>query len=134
MSEENVATIQRAFEHFQTHGDFLEELFAPGFVWDMSNFRGWPEEQRYEGLDGARRFLSSWLSSFDDWSLEVEEVHDVDPDKVVVVLRQRGVSKTSGLPVDMLFAQVYTLRDGLQTRMDMYAEPAEALNATGLPG
>ena len=36
------------------------------------------------------------------------------------------------MPVDMLLAQVFTLRDGLQTRMEMYADPAEALKAVGL--
>jgi len=31
-----------------------------------------------------------------------------------------------------LFAQVYTLRDGKEVRMEMYADPAEALKAVGL--
>jgi ketosteroid isomerase-like protein len=44
----------------------------------------------------------------------------------------RGRSKTTGLPVDMSFAQVFTVRDGKQTRMEMYADPAEALKAVGL--
>jgi hypothetical protein len=33
----------------------------------------------------------------------------------------------------MRFAQVYTFRDGLQTRMTMYADVAEAFEAVGLP-
>jgi hypothetical protein len=32
----------------------------------------------------------------------------------------------------MRFAQVFTLRDGLETRMEMYADPTEALKAVGL--
>jgi ketosteroid isomerase-like protein len=32
----------------------------------------------------------------------------------------------------MLFAMVITLRDGLQTRIEMYADPAEALQAAAL--
>jgi len=32
----------------------------------------------------------------------------------------------------MHFAQVWTLRDGKQLRMEMYASPAEALEAVGL--
>jgi ketosteroid isomerase-like protein len=34
----------------------------------------------------------------------------------------------------MRFAMVFTLRDGLETRMQMYADPAEALEAVGLEG
>jgi ketosteroid isomerase-like protein len=32
----------------------------------------------------------------------------------------------------MLLAQVYTIRDGKQARMEMYADPADALKAVGL--
>jgi hypothetical protein len=32
----------------------------------------------------------------------------------------------------MLYAQVFTIRDGKQTRMEMYADPDEALKAVGL--
>jgi ketosteroid isomerase-like protein len=34
----------------------------------------------------------------------------------------------------MSFAQVWTVRDGKQVRMQMYADPGEALEATGLAG
>ena len=46
--------------------------------------------------------------------------------------RQHGVARASGLPVDMRFAMVFTLSDGLETHMAMYADPAEALKAVGL--
>jgi hypothetical protein len=38
----------------------------------------------------------------------------------------------TGLPVDMSFGQVFTLRHGRQVRMEMYASPEEALEAAGL--
>ena len=53
-------------------------------------------------------------------------------DKVVALVRQRGRSKTSGLPVDMAYGQVFTIRDGKFARMEMYADPVEALAAVGL--
>ena len=132
MSRENVEIVRRAYEHRRATGDFLEEVLAPDFVWDMSNFRGWPEQQIYEGVDEARRFIRDWTAAFDEWAIEVEALHDAGGDKVVGVIRQRGRSRTSGLPVEMLFAQVYTLRDGKEVRMEMYADPAEALKAVGL--
>ena len=69
--------------------------------------------------------------AWDDWELEVQELHDAG-DRVVAVLRQRGRSKTSGMQVEMAFAQVWTLRDGLQSRMEMYSDPTEGLRAVGL--
>jgi hypothetical protein len=32
----------------------------------------------------------------------------------------------------MVFAQTWTIRNGLLTRMDMYSDPSEALKAVGL--
>jgi ketosteroid isomerase-like protein len=101
------------------------------FVWDMSNFHGWPEQQTYEGVDGARSFLQDWTSAWDDWELEVEAFRDAG-NKVVCLVRQHGRSKAAGMPVDMSFAQVWTVRDGRQARMDMYSDRAEALEAAGL--
>lgn len=124
--------MQRGFEHFRATGDFLDELIAPEFVWDMSKFHGWPEQQVYEGLDGARRFMREWTEPFDDWRIHVEAIQGAGEERVVVILRQHGRSTSTGMPVDMLFAQVYTIHDGMQTRMEMYADPAEALKAVGL--
>jgi ketosteroid isomerase-like protein len=132
MSEENVEIVRRGYAHRQARGDFLAEVLAPDYVWDMSHFRGWPEQQTYEGIEEARRFIRDWTAAFDDWEIEVLALHDAGGDKVVGVLRQRGRSKTTGLPVDMLYAQVFTIRDGKQTRMEMYADPDEALKAVGL--
>ena len=124
--------VRRGYAHRQATGDFLEEIVAPDFVWDMSKFRGWPEQQVYEGLEEARRFIRDWTAAFDDWEFEVEALHDAGPDRVVGIARQRGCSKSTGLPVDMVYAQVFTVCDGQQTRMEMYSEPDEALKAVGL--
>jgi len=132
VSQQNVEIVRRGFEYFRATGDFLDDVFAADFVWDMSKFLGWPEQQVYEGLGEARRFMSEWTEPFDDWRLEVEAIHSAGDDMVVAILRQRGRSRSTDVPVDMLFAQVYTVRDGKQTRMEMYSNPAEALEAVGL--
>jgi ketosteroid isomerase-like protein len=131
MSERNVEIVRRGFEHFRRTGDFLEEVIAPGFVWDMSTFRGWPEQKTYEGIEGAREFVRTWLDAWDEWELDLEGLHDAG-DRVVAILRQHGRSKSTGLEVDMTFAQVFTIEGGRQTRMQMYADPEEALEAAGL--
>jgi ketosteroid isomerase-like protein len=130
MSQENVELVQRGYERLATTGQFVTNA-TPDFVWDMSNFHGWPEQKLYEGIEGAQTFQDEWTAAWDDWELDVEALHDAG-DKVVVVARQRGRSKAAGLPVDMFFAQVWTLRDGKTTRMEMYSDPNEALKAVGL--
>ena len=97
----------------------------------MSNYEGWPEQQRYEGADGAQRFLDDWTGAWDDWELEIQEIYGAG-DKAVVVVHQRGRARTTGMALDMRFAQVWTIRDGRFTRMDMYSDPSDALKALGL--
>ena len=131
MSQENVEIVRQGYERFAATGEFVADLATDDFVWDMSNFHGWPEQQTYEGAEGAQRFLGEWTSAWDDWELEVDALRDAG-DKVVVLVRQHGRSKAAGTPVEMSFAQVWTFRDGKQARMDMYSDRAEALEAAGL--
>lgn len=131
MSQQNVETLRTGYAYFAATGDFREDLFHPDFVWDMSTFRGWPERQTYAGLEGARDFMDDWRGAWEDWELEVEELLDAG-ENVVAVVHQRGRSKATGLPTEMDFAMVWTLRDGKQFRMRMYSSRDEALDATGL--
>lgn len=132
MSRENVEIVRRGWDHFLATGEPLEEVLAPGFVWDMSTFRDIPGLQpHYEGAEGVRRFLREWTEPFDEWQIEVQALYDAG-EKVVAVCEQRGRAKTTGLPVDMSLAMVFTVRGGLQTRMEMYADPDEAFKAVGL--
>lgn len=131
MSQANVELVRAGYESFRSTGEFAEQFVTPDFVWDMSKFRDWPEQQIYEGPDGARSFLADWGGAWEDWELELEALHDAG-EQVVAVVRQRGRSKASGLPVDMYFAQVWTLRGGKQTRVQTYADPDEAIEAVGL--
>lgn len=131
MAPDNLEVQRRGYEHFRATGEVLDEIVDPEFVWDMSTFGNWPERQTYEGVEGMREFLTTWVSAWEDWVLEVEELHPAG-DKVVAIVRQRGRAKETGLPVDMHFGQVWTYRDGKQLRMEMYATPEEALRAAGL--
>ena len=134
MSQENVEIVAQGYARFAETGELNEEGTHPDFVWDMSTFAGWPERQTYEGADGAGEFLASWTEPWDDWELEIEELIDAEGDEVIAVIRQHGTSKSTGLEVDMQFAQLWTIRDGKYLRMRMYADPAEAKRAAGLSG
>ena len=130
MSQENVEIVREGLKQFRATSELSEDT-AADFVWDMSNFHGWPEQQVYEGVEGARSFLTDWASAWNEWELEIEALHDAG-ERVVAVMHQRGRSKGTGVQVDMLFAQVWTLRGGEWMRMDMYSDSSEALKAVGL--
>src|ERR1700756_2725686 len=131
MTQDNVALVARGWEHLHATGQLLDAILALDFAWDTSTFRGWPKLQLHEGPDGVTRFLDEWSGAFDDWTIEPEALHD-GGEKVVSVCHQTARAKITGVPVDMRFAMVFTVRDGLETRMEMYADPAEAFTAVGM--
>jgi ketosteroid isomerase-like protein len=131
MSEENVEIVREGYERFVATGELAADLVTDDFVWDMSNFHGWPEQQIYEGVAGVRAFLSEWVGAWEDWELVQEALREAG-NKVVALMHQRGRSKEGGVPIEMSFAMVFTLRDGKQARMEMYSDRDEALKAAGL--
>jgi ketosteroid isomerase-like protein len=131
VSQQNVEVVRRAWQHFVGTHQLAEELAAPDLVWDMSSFRGWPEQPYYEGVEGMYAFLRDWFEPFDDLEFVVEGYHEAGDD-VVTVVRQHGRARSSGVRVEMRYAVVTTVRDGLLARAKVYSEPREALSAVGL--
>ena len=77
------------------------------------------------------QFMAEWADARDDWEMEADDYIDAG-ERVVVILTQRGRSKATGIPVEMRFAQVWTLRDGHGVSMQLYASVEEALETVGL--
>jgi hypothetical protein len=52
VSRQSVEIVRRSQEDFRATGQADAELMRPDFVWDMSHFNGWPEQQVSVGLSG----------------------------------------------------------------------------------
>jgi ketosteroid isomerase-like protein len=128
MSQENVESIRRGYEHFRATGEVRAH---PDLVWDVSRL-GWPDTQIYFGAEGANRFIAEWADAWGGWEIAAEDFIDAG-ESVVVIVSQRGRSKATGIPVDMRFAQVWSsFREGAAIKMQMYSSVDEALEAVGL--
>jgi ketosteroid isomerase-like protein len=132
MSRENVNVVAASYREFKATQRTPTDFLAPDLVWDMRPFRGWPDEEEYRGLDGFIEFFAKWTEPYDEWDLEVEDLVDADDDRVVAVFRQRGRIKGADSWVDLRFGIVNTVAGGLIRRMQLFATPAEALEAVGL--
>src|SRR5207237_4579439 len=73
MSQENVEVVERALEEFIATGQFSDEI-AADVIWDVSTFRGWPEQPFFHGFDGFTLFFDAWREPYDDWSMAVEQI------------------------------------------------------------
>lgn len=84
------------------------------------------EAGAHRGRDGFERFLQSWLESFDGFRVEPERGDDL-----VVVGRQTGTGRSSGLQVDARLAHVWTVADGRAVRWEAVPDPEVALGDGG---
>jgi ketosteroid isomerase-like protein len=131
MSQENVEIVKRVLEEFIATGQFSDEV-AADVLWDMSTFRGWPDQPVFHGFDGFAEFMNAWREPYDDWSMAVEQVLDAGGDRVVAVVVQRGRLRGSDADVGLRYGIVYTVENGKSRRAQVYMTADEALEAVGL--
>ena len=63
---------------------------------------------------------------WEDWSVEVDRFIDAGDDRVVVLTHERGRNKATGMELDALHAELYTVRDGQIVRWQGFSVRAEA--------
>jgi uncharacterized protein len=130
MSQENVEIVRRIHERF-LRGDYeaMFELIADDVEWDDSGF---PGGGKYHGHQGMSKASGRWFAAWDDYEVEFLKYFSAG-DKVVSLYRQRGRGKGSGITTEMEAAQVWTLRAGLVTKVEVFPDQTTALEAAGLP-
>lgn len=84
----------------------------------------------FHGVDGVFDFLRLWGEPFSELHVDVEDLIPVD-DRVVAVVHQYGVAAASGAPVEMHDAHLWTVENGLVTRIQFFLSREAALEAAG---
>jgi ketosteroid isomerase-like protein len=126
---QNVELVRRSFSALAHGGvDAATEFWHPEINWRA--IEGAPDDVgEMDGVEAARRYVQDWYDMFDDFTSEIEELCDVADDQVVAVIHNAGRAKRSGIPTELRYAALYTIRDGKMVRVREYATRAEALNA-----
>lgn len=133
MSQDNVDVVRRAWAAWlRGDRDGVFDWLDPDVEWNTATYEGFPEAGVARGQATVRRFMDQWADSWERYEAEADEFIDAADDRVVVLARQRGYGPDSQAPVEMQWAQVCTLRDGLVVRVDAYAGWQAALDAAVL--
>lgn len=77
------------------------------------------------GLDGLRAVFSEWLSPWASYRSTTEDAVAAG-DRVMVLVRDRGVSRHDGVEVELSAASVWTLRDERIAHVEFHTDRARA--------
>jgi ketosteroid isomerase-like protein len=129
MSQENLERVRRGVVSVDAFWAMLDEYV----VWDLRRAASpAPDlDSVYVGRDAVIEASRHYWGTWGDYSVEPEELLDGGP-SVVVILRERGRGKSSGVPFDRQNPQLWTFRGDRIIRWDCFQTRAEALEAAGL--
>jgi ketosteroid isomerase-like protein len=94
-----------------------------------------PEPGTWTGLAGLAEWSRDFLSTWEDLHAEAEEFREIDRERVLVLLHNRGRGKMSGLEVGQMSgkaANLFHVRKGKVTRFVNYFDRDRALADLGL--
>jgi len=141
MSRENVEVVRNlqptgvdlalVFRDEQT-ATALTEAATPFFHADFESAFVMPAERSsHTGFDGLRTAWIDWLTPWESYRTEIEELIDLD-DRVAVLTRDFG--RREGVEPEVSFrgVAVYVFSDGKISRIEFHFDREEGLEAVGL--
>jgi ketosteroid isomerase-like protein len=130
MSEDNIEVVKRGFEALNTDGvDAMIELLDPDFEATVPPELS-VEPDTYRGHEGMRRYFAAF-DGLENVRFEFVDAVERD-DKVVATMRLRAKGTDTGIEVEQLAYQVWTIRKGKAVRVEAFASKADALEAAGI--
>ena len=129
MAGGNLEIVLRAFEELRK-GDFEGGAWDPNV--EVVNAAGWVIETTYRGHTGLRRWWEDLAEAFGDFDLELDEMLEVDDERVLTTQRFVGHFRATEIPFDGLWASILWVKDGKVVRAEGYLSKRRAMRAAGI--
>jgi ketosteroid isomerase-like protein len=128
VAESNVDLIRQGFKDLAAEGyEAMLPLIAPDF--ELTTPPGLAAEpDTYRGPEGLTRYFESFYDAMDEIRFEPQEFRAIG-DWVVVPFLLTAKGRTTGLAAEQEAVMAWKLRDGKAVRLEVFAEPEEALAA-----
>ena len=132
MSREKVEVVREQFESVNRR-DWAAAMAAyDEQVVLVAHWSVGPDAGIFNGREAVGRWFGDWFRAFGkDYRFEIEEIRSVGQ-RVLAVARHHGSGRASGVQVEQITANLYTVCGAKITRVELYASPTEALEAAGL--
>jgi ketosteroid isomerase-like protein len=135
MSQENVEIVRAVYERWN-EGDLRAsvDVFDPKVLLVVPS--GWgpnlSEGGTHLGTEAIAAYTREFLlGTWAELTMEADEI-EAAGECVLASVRVRGVGRTSGVPAEMHYFQLWSFRGRKVIRFESFRERAEALEAAGL--
>jgi ketosteroid isomerase-like protein len=126
---ENLDLMRSIFSAIE-HGDYTNANWADPEIEYV--IVGGPEPGTLRGRAGLAEAMRTIFREVEDVRAEVEQYRELDAEHVLVLTRNLGRGKRSGVPVSARNAEVFEIHEGKVTRIVFYYERNRALADVGL--
>jgi hypothetical protein len=129
MAPENVELVRRTIDFFNRKEiDRALDATDPNLEMDWSNSIG-PLRGVYRGHKEVLKFWQSFLEAWDEVRWDPQEFIEVDETRLIVVNRVRMRGERSGVDVEAIGVQLWTIVAGKGRKVKLYQTKADALEA-----
>jgi ketosteroid isomerase-like protein len=130
MSSPNLELVRSIYVDWE-RGDFSSAEWADPEI--EFAFAAGPEPGNRKGLAGMAEGYRDWLTAWEDFRAEPEEYLVLDRARILVLVRNSGRGRSSGLELESRsVANLFHLRGGKVTRIVVYLDREQALADLGL--
>jgi ketosteroid isomerase-like protein len=98
---------------------------------ELRQARAIPDTDDYYGRDEFVRGVGRWLEEWDRFRFIPEEIIDLG-EQVFMRLRLSGRAKASGVKLDQPAFHLWTFREGMPWRCEVFFEEQQARDAAGM--
>jgi ketosteroid isomerase-like protein len=132
MSQENVEIVTGGIAAgLAGRIDDWAATYDPRVEWDLSAYPlpDWPPQG--SGRDELMGYIAGYLAGWLNYEATVREVIDAG-DEVLVILHERARMRGADATLERELPELYTVSDGLITRLRIFQTRDQALKAVGL--
>ena len=108
--------------------DELRAMVSPDFESQLSPELG---ERVLAGDRGLEMFVEAVEQDFREFQYDADQLEEIGDDQVLVLGRIFARARATGMPLYGEFGHIWTVRDGLATRVEAHRDREEALKAAG---
>jgi ketosteroid isomerase-like protein len=129
MSQQDVETLSRGYEAFGS-GDTeaVLALLHPDVTVEVHTDRPDIGREIYHGHEGFLDNFAELQDVFDDLVIDPQDLEDRG-DRIMVTTRITGKGKGSGVAIEAKIFHVWTLRDGMASRLEIFSNEEQAREA-----